>query len=233
MSIVDLVRLDRLGPVLAQTTGDGRWRTLDASLIAGGKSNLTFEVTSEAGVVILRRPPSGELLPSAHDMGREARIQIALADTSVPVPKVVFQEPSGDILGVPFYVMEKVPGHVIRAEMPDGYAESPPEKLALAAARVAGLAALHTVGPEAVGLGRPGRRRLPAEWPGGWGEGCGPGPLRLREATRLRRSSFLAWLTNTSPTSRLPRSTTRSTTKVAQRCTDVSRPCSYKNNSST
>jgi aminoglycoside phosphotransferase (APT) family kinase protein len=75
VSIADLVRLDPLGPALAEAAGDGRWRSLDATLIAGGKSNLTFEVTSEAGAVILRRPPSGELLPSAHDMGREARIQ--------------------------------------------------------------------------------------------------------------------------------------------------------------
>ena len=49
MSTADLVRLDLLGPVLAEATGDGRWRSLDAALIAGGKSNLTFEVTSEAG----------------------------------------------------------------------------------------------------------------------------------------------------------------------------------------
>ena len=130
MSTADLVQPDQLGPALAEATGDGRWRSLDATLIAGGKSNLTFEVTSEAGAVILRRPPSGELLPSAHDMGREARIQRALAGTSVPVPRVVLQEASGDLLGVPFYVMEKVPGHVIRDQMPDGYAETPAEKLA-------------------------------------------------------------------------------------------------------
>jgi aminoglycoside phosphotransferase (APT) family kinase protein len=89
VSNADLVRPDRLGPVLADATGDGRWRSLDAALIAGGKSNLTFELTSAAGALILRRPPSGELLPSAHDMGREARIQRALEATSVPVPKIV------------------------------------------------------------------------------------------------------------------------------------------------
>jgi aminoglycoside phosphotransferase (APT) family kinase protein len=173
VSIVDLVRLDRLGPALAQATGDGRWRSLGATLIAGGKSNLTFEVTSEAGAVILRRPPTGELLPSAHDMGREARIQQALAGTSVPVPKVVLQEASGDLLGVPFYVMEKVAGHVIRAEMPDGYAETPGEKLALADALVDVLADLHTVDPEAIGLGDYGRplgylERQIRRWNGQW-----------------------------------------------------------------
>jgi hypothetical protein len=49
VNTADLVRLDLLGPALAEATGDGRWRSLDATLIAGGKSNLTFEVTSEAG----------------------------------------------------------------------------------------------------------------------------------------------------------------------------------------
>ncbi len=173
MSILDLVRLERLGPALAQATGDGRWRSLEATLIAGGKSNLTFEVTSEAGAVILRRPPSGGLLPSAHDMGREARIQQALAGTPVPVPKVVLQETSGDLLGVPFYVMEKVPGHVIRAEMPDGYAETPAQKMALADALVDVLADLHTVDPEAIGLGDYGRphgylERQIRRWNGQW-----------------------------------------------------------------
>ena len=173
MSIVDLVRLDRLGPALARATGDGRWRSLDATLIAGGKSNLTFEVTSEAGAVILRRPPSGELLPSAHDMGREARIQRALMGTPVPVPEVVLQGASEDLLGVPFYVMEKVPGHIIRAEMPDGYAETPAEKLAMADALVDVLADLHTVDPDAIGLGDYGRphgylERQIRRWNGQW-----------------------------------------------------------------
>lgn len=173
MSTADLVRPGELGPALAEATGDGRWCSLDATLIAGGKSNLTFEVTSEAGAVILRRPPSGELLPSAHDMSREARIQRALAGTSVPVPRVVLQEASGDLLGVPFYVMDKVPGHVIRDQMPDGYAETPAEKLALADALVDVLADLHAVDPEAIGLGDYGRshgylERQIRRWNGQW-----------------------------------------------------------------
>lgn len=173
MSTVDLVRPDRLGPVLADATGDGRWRSLDAALIAGGKSNLTFELTSAAGALILRRPPSGELLPSAHDMGREARIQRALEATSVPVPKIVLTEPGADLLGVPFYVMEKVPGHIIRDELPDGYAQTPAEKLALSDALVDVLADLHAVDPEAIGLGDYGRphgylERQLRRWNGQW-----------------------------------------------------------------
>ena len=106
-------------------------------------------------------------------MGREARIQRALAGTQVPVPKVIVQEASGDLLGVPFYVMEKVPGHVIRAELPDGYAETPAEKLALADALVDVLADLHAVDPEAIGLGGYGRphgylERQLRRWNGQW-----------------------------------------------------------------
>jgi aminoglycoside phosphotransferase (APT) family kinase protein len=173
VSNADLVRPDRLGPVLADATGDGRWRSLDAALIAGGKSNLTFELTSAAGALILRRPPSGELLPSAHDMGREARIQRALEATSVPVPKIVLTEPDADLLGVPFYVMEKVPGHIIRDELPDGYAQTPAEKLALTDALVDVLADLHAVDPEAIGLGDYGRphgylERQLRRWNGQW-----------------------------------------------------------------
>lgn len=162
-----------MGPVIAEATGDQRWRSLDAALIAGGKSNLTFELTSEAGALILRRPPSGELLPSAHDMGREARIQKALAGTAVPVPRIVLEEPTGDLLGVPFYVMEKVPGHVIRAEMPAGYAESTEEKHALSFALVDVLADLHAVDPDAIGLSDYGRpdgflERQIRRWGGQW-----------------------------------------------------------------
>lgn len=157
MTIVDLVRPDLLGPVLTQATGDDRWRSLSASLIAGGKSNLTFEITSEAGAVILRRPPLGDLVSSAHDMEREVRIQQALVGTSVPVPKIVLFEASGDLLGVPFYVMEKLPGYIIGSEMPAGYAQLPEEKLALADALVDVLVDLHTIDPVAIELGDYGR----------------------------------------------------------------------------
>jgi aminoglycoside phosphotransferase (APT) family kinase protein len=90
-------------------------------------------------------------------MSREARIQGALAGTSVPVPKVVLSEASGDLLGVPFYVMEKVPGHVIRTQLPDGYATSPKEKLALTDALVDVLADLHALDPKAIELADYGR----------------------------------------------------------------------------
>ncbi|MCW2638083.1 MAG: phosphotransferase family protein [Dactylosporangium sp.] len=167
------MRPDLLGPLLAQVFGDDRWLAIEPTLVVGGKSNLTFELASEAGSVILRRPPSGDLLPSAHDMGREVRVQSALAGTVVPVPRIVLEDTSGDLLGAPFYVMEKVLGHVIREELPVEYADSAAQKRELAFALVDTLADLHTVDPVSVGLGDYGRpdgylerqlRRWSAQW---------------------------------------------------------------------
>jgi len=63
----ELVPTDRLGPALVEATGDERWTQVHPELISGGKSNLTFLLTSPAGEMVLRRPPTGDLLPSAHD----------------------------------------------------------------------------------------------------------------------------------------------------------------------
>jgi aminoglycoside phosphotransferase (APT) family kinase protein len=153
----DLTRPERLGPVLAQVTGDDRWRHHDVRLVTGGKSNLTFELSCGAGSLILRRPPTGHLLPRAHDMGREAHVQRALEHSPVPVPRVVLEEREPHLLDVAFYVMEKVPGVVLRDELPPGYASSRMERAALTDALVDGLVALHAVDPTRVGLAGYGR----------------------------------------------------------------------------
>lgn len=157
LPIAELLRPDVVGPRIAEATGDRSWADFEAELIAGGKSNLTFTLRSDAGELILRRPPTGELLPSAHDMGREARIQLGLADTGVPVARVLLNETTGDDLGVPYYVMEKVVGHVIRDELPPGFAQSDDDKAAMADAQIDALVALHAVDQNAVGLGELGR----------------------------------------------------------------------------
>lgn len=167
----DIVRPDRLGPALIAATGDERWGHLSATLIAGGKSNLTFLVRSEAGELVLRRPPTGTLLPKAHDMGREARVQNALADSQVPVPAIVLSD-SGELLGVPCYVMERVAGHVIRDELPDLYATED-SRVALAHGFIDTLAHIHAADPAEVGLSDYGRPEGFAErqvrlWTGQW-----------------------------------------------------------------
>ncbi|MBB2946974.1 aminoglycoside phosphotransferase (APT) family kinase protein [Actinoplanes lutulentus] len=165
-----LVRPEKLGPALAAALHDNAWRDFRAELIAGGKSNLTFRLRSAAGEVILRRPPSGELRPSAHDMGRECRVQQALAGSGVPVPDVLLADPEGDLLGVPSYVMSAVAGIVVRDAFPPGFSVDFRE---LSGNLVDTLAAIHTVDIAAAGLGDFGRaegflarqiRRWSAQW---------------------------------------------------------------------
>jgi aminoglycoside phosphotransferase (APT) family kinase protein len=143
-----------VGPLLADVLHDPRWLHCDVALISGGKSNLTYRVACDAGEVILRRPPLGNILPTAHDMGREYRVLTALDNSAVPVPRTLHL---GDELGAPFYVMERVLGHICRNALPVGYAESPQDRRAIGEALVDVLAALHTVEPEHVGLADFGR----------------------------------------------------------------------------
>ena len=119
--------------------------------IAGGRSNLTYAVIDAAGRRwALRRPPLGSRLASAHDMGREHRIISALQNTEVPVPPVVGLSEEGDD---PFYVMGWVDGPILRSidqvdQFPDHAA-----RRAIGERVVDTLVAIHTVDPDAVGLG--------------------------------------------------------------------------------
>jgi aminoglycoside phosphotransferase (APT) family kinase protein len=155
--IVQGAEPETVGPHLAAVLHDPRWRTCDVALIAGGKSNLTYRVSSDAGEVVLRRPPLGNVLPTAHDMAREYRIQTALAGTPVPVPRTLWHEATGGLLGAPFYLMERVVGHVCRNALPPGYGDLADDRARIGLALVDTLAALHTVDPAAVGLADFGR----------------------------------------------------------------------------
>ncbi len=148
---------DIVGPLLADVLHDPRWLTSEVALISGGKSNLTYRVACDAGEVILRRPPLGHILPTAHDMGREYRVMTALAGTAVPVPRTFHLGEDDSPLGASFYVMERVVGHICRNALPPGYAEAPDDRRGIGEALVDVLAALHTVDPAAVGLAEFGR----------------------------------------------------------------------------
>jgi aminoglycoside phosphotransferase (APT) family kinase protein len=143
-----------VGPLLADALHDDRWRECDVALISGGKSNLTYRVSSDAGELVLRRPPLGHILPTAHDMAREHRVLSALHGTAVPVPRTFGL---GTIEGATFYVMERVVGHVCRNALPTGYAERPEQRRAVGEALVDVLADLHSLDPAAVGLAEFGR----------------------------------------------------------------------------
>jgi aminoglycoside phosphotransferase (APT) family kinase protein len=146
-----------VGPLLADALHDPRWNGCDVALISGGKSNLTYRVACDAGEVVLRRPPLGHILPTAHDMVREHRVLGALEGTAVPVPRVLHLGGADSALGAPFYVMERVVGHVCRNALPAGYADTPDRRAAIGEALVDVLADLHTVDPAGVGLAEFGR----------------------------------------------------------------------------
>lgn len=142
-------------------------------LIAGGRSNLTYRVTDRPRRRwVLRRPPLGHVLATAHDMGREHRIISALAPTPVPVAPTYGLSPDDSVNGAPFYVMAFVDGPIVRNA-------AAAEQLTMAARARAGesivdvLAAIHAVDVDAVGLGDLGRRegyveRQLRRWHGQW-----------------------------------------------------------------
>ena len=141
-----------VGPYLAEQLGDDAWRECSVELIAGGRSNLTYLVSAGAKEVILRRPPLGHVLPTAHDMVREFTVISALADTDVPVPNAIHLCRDENVLGAPFYVMERLHGHILRNDFPPGYADTPEEKRKIGEAVVDTLTKIHSVDYAAVGL---------------------------------------------------------------------------------
>ena len=126
-------------------------------LLAGGRSNLTYSVTDRTGARwVLRRPPLGHVLATAHDMGREHRIISALAPTPVPVAPIIGLSPDDSVNGAPFYVMAFVDGPIVRNA--EGARQLPVAHRARATESIVDvLAEIHAVDDEAVGLGDLGR----------------------------------------------------------------------------
>jgi aminoglycoside phosphotransferase (APT) family kinase protein len=127
------------------------------SFLSGGRSNLTYRVDGGGRSWVLRRPPLGHVLPTAHDMAREHRVLAALRETGLPVPRTRALCTDEAVNGAPFYVMDFLPGVVIEEEMPAGYATTPAERRRIGAALMKTLAALHAVDWRAVGLADFGR----------------------------------------------------------------------------
>ncbi|WP_256341647.1 phosphotransferase family protein [Streptomyces sp. TLI_105] len=147
--------MDRLGNWLAAHV-PGAGSELSATLIAGGKSNLTYRVTDGNSTWIVRRPPLGHVLATAHDMGREYRVTSALRDTSVPVPETFGLCDDPEVLGAPFYVMAQCAGTPYRlaaelAPLGEERTRRISERL------VDTLVTLHRVDPAEVGLADFGR----------------------------------------------------------------------------
>ncbi len=149
--------LDRFAEYLDRTAPGIIDGPFTAEVIAGGKSNLTYVVHGAVGTsVVLRRPPLGHVLPTAHDMSREYRVIAALYPTGFPVPVPLHLCLDAEVIGSPFYLMSHVDGRVLRsaadiAGLDRATAERTGELL------VDTLARLHLTDPAEIGLADFGR----------------------------------------------------------------------------
>lgn len=144
---------------------------LRARMLTGGLSNLSYAITGGSRPWVLRRPPLGHVLSTAHDMKREYRVISALRDTAVPVPETeLFHDDSEGSAGVgaPFYLMEFVPGRALAQPADNsGYTREALHQLSLDLGET--IARLHDLDPASVNLadfGRPGGflARQAARW---------------------------------------------------------------------
>ena len=161
-----LLVLDRVEAFLdAQGLGAGPLRA--ERIGPGGGSNFSFLLERGGDRFVLRRPPRPPLPPSAHDMVREARLQLALAPQGIRLPPILAVCEDEDVLGVPFYVMAYLDGHVVTDALPADLEE-----------------------PDGPAAARPGARRLARRDPR-----CGRddvGARRVRPARQLPRAAGAA-----------------------------------------
>jgi len=144
--------LDTLAPYLRQRLDAGD-AEVKVEQFPGGHSNLTYAVTVGDRELVLRRPPFGSKVKSAHDMSREWRMLSALAPTydRAPTPVLFCDDPA--VMGCDFYLMERLRGVILRKRPPKGLELTPELAAALCNSLVAGLVDLHALDYEAVGLG--------------------------------------------------------------------------------
>ncbi|OUS17489.1 phosphotransferase family protein [Gammaproteobacteria bacterium 50_400_T64] len=107
----DSLPMDTLGAYLADNI-PGFGKLLNAEKFSGGQSNPTYMITTDSKKYVLRRKPSGELLPSAHAVDREFRVMSALAGSGVPVPTMHKLCDDDSIIGSMFYIMDFIDGDI-------------------------------------------------------------------------------------------------------------------------
>ena len=157
---------------LEQLLGDEMGaKLLDLQQMRGGQSNPTFLLVTDRGEFVLRKQPPGDLLPSAHAVDREFRVQDALAKTDVPVPRVLLFTEDRSVIGTPFYLMERLRGRIFWEPTLPGLPKE--ERAGIYEGMVDALARLHKADWQAIGLesfGRPGNyfERQTARWSKQW-----------------------------------------------------------------
>jgi len=165
------------------------------TLIGGGRSNVTYRVDGPSGTWVLRRPPLGHVLPTAHDMVREHRVLTALAGTNVPVAKPIALCEDPSVNDAPFYVMQHVDGVVLETKLPPGFAETGAERHSIGDALVATLVKLHAVDYRAIGLADFGRpegylERQVRRWSEQWERSKTDGLPAIDELIRRLRAAL-------------------------------------------
>jgi aminoglycoside phosphotransferase (APT) family kinase protein len=169
--VLSEVELQRVAAAM-QEAGVELAGELRSSLIAGGRSNLTFKLSDERAAWVMRTPPRVGRTPSAHDVAREFRVTAALGDTGVPVARAVVLSEDETLIGGPFAIEEFVDGRGVQTQdeldaLDDAALEAVVDSL------ISTLAALHGVDHVAVGLERFGRpdgyaERQLRRWSGQW-----------------------------------------------------------------
>ena len=170
-SIASLIDVKNFRPWLREHAGASA-EPLRITRLAGGNSNPTISIEQGGQRWVLRRPPLGNKLSTAHNVGREYTFYRAMQNTSVPVPETVAMCDDVSVLGAPFYIMKFVDGVVL--SRPEELADASPEQRRLLCREFARImAAMHRADIDAVGLGQVAKRegyleRQVRHWTGQW-----------------------------------------------------------------
>jgi aminoglycoside phosphotransferase (APT) family kinase protein len=144
-----------LGGYLTERLG---WRgPITVEQFPGGHSNLTYLVRHGAEAYVLRRPPFGTQVKTAHDMGREHRVLSRLAPVYPQAPRPILYCEDAAVIGAPFYLMERRRGVILRKDLPAGLTVDPPAARRLCELLVDALVELHAIDYAAAGLDDLGR----------------------------------------------------------------------------
>jgi aminoglycoside phosphotransferase (APT) family kinase protein len=163
---------------------------------SGGASNWTYRIEYEGHDLVLRRPPAGTKAKSAHDMGREFRVQQALRPFYPYVPEMVAFCDDAAVLGCDFYVMRRIPGIILRRDLPAGLFPGPEAARRMSFSVLDRLVELHRIDPKRAGLGAFGKgpgyaKRQIDGWSDRWEK------ARTWNAPRFRR--VIGWLKENTP----------------------------------
>jgi len=165
---------------------------LSVEQFPGGASNLTYLIRLGDLELVLRRPPFGNRVKSAHDMGREYRVLSKLCEVYPPAPRPVLYCEDESVLGAPFYCMERRKGVVLRRKLPEGIKLDPPTVAALNRAFIDNLVTFHKLDYQAAGLGDLGK-------PAGYVARQIEGWIKRYVACRTTEVPAMEWLMNYFP----------------------------------